>query len=168
MQPYLVLETLFRHNLWANLAILEACSLLSAEQLQTSAVGGFGSIDETLQHFVSSEESYLYRIRTGTPLVRPENRSRLIMADMRESLLASGMGLIECASKVEATESVGMQWNNGPINKLVQVPKAVILAQVINHATEHRAQIMAILTQLGIEPPELSSWAYFEAQELKP
>jgi uncharacterized damage-inducible protein DinB len=33
---------------------------------------------------------------------------------------------------------------------------------VINHATEHRAQIMAILTQLGITPPELDSWSYFD------
>lgn len=42
------------------------------------------------------------------------------------------------------------------------VPKTIILTQVINHATEHRAQVMAILTQLGIEPPDLSSWSYFE------
>ena len=40
------------------------------------------------------------------------------------------------------------------------------LTQVINHATEHRAQIMAILTHLGIQPPELDSWGYFEAHEL--
>jgi len=37
---------------------------------------------------------------------------------------------------------------------------------VINHATEHRAQIMAILTQLGIQPPDLDGWSYFEAQGL--
>jgi uncharacterized damage-inducible protein DinB len=47
------------------------------------------------------------------------------------------------------------------------VPKAVILAQAINHATEHRAQIMAILTHLGIQPPELDLWLYFELQELR-
>ena len=34
-----------------------------------------------------------------------------------------------------------------------------------NHATEHRAQIMAILTQLGVEPRDLSGWAYFEEGE---
>jgi uncharacterized damage-inducible protein DinB len=33
---------------------------------------------------------------------------------------------------------------------------------VINHATEHRAQIMVMLTQLGIQPPELDGWAYFD------
>ncbi len=41
-------------------------------------------------------------------------------------------------------------------------PRPILLTQVINHATEHRAQIMAILTQLGIEPPELDAWTYFD------
>ena len=45
------------------------------------------------------------------------------------------------------------------------VPKTIILTQAINHATEHRAQIMAILTQLGIEPPSLDSWTYFDELE---
>jgi len=36
---------------------------------------------------------------------------------------------------------------------------------VINHATEHREQIKAIMTGLGIEPPDLQGWAYFEQQD---
>ncbi len=40
------------------------------------------------------------------------------------------------------------------------MPSGLILTQAINHATEHRAQIMTILTQLGIEPPDLSGWAF--------
>ena len=164
MQPYPVLETLYRHHLWANLQLLEACATLSDEQLQTSAVGGFGSIDDTLQHLVTSDEAYIYRIRTGNPMQRPENRPRLTMAEMMASVQASGEGLIEWASKVEAADGVEIQWKDGQV---VHVPKAIILTQAINHAIEHRAQIMAILTQLGIEPPELSGWVYFEAQELK-
>ena len=35
MQPYPILETLFRHNLWANLQLLEVCRPLSEEQLQS-------------------------------------------------------------------------------------------------------------------------------------
>jgi len=44
------------------------------------------------------------------------------------------------------------------------VPKTILLTQVINHATEHREQIKAILTELGIEPPDLQGWSYFEEQ----
>jgi uncharacterized damage-inducible protein DinB len=42
------------------------------------------------------------------------------------------------------------------------VPKTIILTQVINHANEHRAQVMVIMTHLGIQPPDLQSWAYFD------
>ncbi len=37
-----VLTTLFRHNVWANLALLDFCERLSDEQLDTAAIGGFG------------------------------------------------------------------------------------------------------------------------------
>jgi uncharacterized damage-inducible protein DinB len=36
----------------------------------------------------------------------------------------------------------------------------VPMIQAINHATEHRVHIAAILTQLGVEPPTLDGWQY--------
>jgi uncharacterized damage-inducible protein DinB len=167
MQPYPVLETLFRHHLWANLQLLELCSTLRDEQLQASAVGGYGSIIDTLQHMVRAERSYLSRISTGEPYRRPEDAPPLDFAEMAKWLRHSGEGLIEWAPKVQAADSVEIQWDNRGIVGPIQMPKAVLLTQAINHATEHRAQIMAILTQLGVEPPELDSWSYFETQELK-
>lgn len=161
MRPHSVLRTLFRHNLWANLGLVKVCSILSDEQLQTGTTGGFGSIGDTLQHIVRSEESYIHRIRTGNPIARPDPVPQLSFDEMIESLRRSGEGLIEWADKVQATDSVKVTWKDG---QLVNVPKAVILVQAINHATEHRVQIMTILTQLGIEPPELSGWAYYDAQ----
>ena len=62
---------------------------------------------------------------------------------------------------MQATDTVQIDWDGTPRD----VPKTIILSQVINHATEHRDQIMAILTQLGIEPPDLQSWAYFDELE---
>jgi len=78
---------------------------------------------------------------------------------MVESLRTTGAGFIEWAPKVQADDMVEIDWDGTPR----EVPKTIVLTQVINHATEHRAQIMAILTQLGIEPPEVSGWAFFEA-----
>ncbi|MEZ4732961.1 MAG: DinB family protein [Caldilineaceae bacterium] len=166
MQPYPTLETLFRHHLWANLALLEVCSTLTEAQLQTSIVGVYGSLGDTLQHLVKAERSYLSRITTGQRFQAPDNEGDLTFEQMAASLRRTGEGLIEWAPKVGAEERVEVQWDNNGIQGPVQVPKAVILTQVINHATEHRAQIMAMLTQLGIQPPELDSWGYFETHEL--
>jgi uncharacterized damage-inducible protein DinB len=59
---------------------------------------------------------------------------------------------------VGAGETVQLSWDGVPR----ETPKAIILTQVINHATEHREQVKAILTELGLEPPDLSAWTYFD------
>ncbi len=166
MQSYPILETLFRHHLWSNLQLLELCKTLSEEQLKTSIIGVFGTLGDTLQHLVKSERSYHSRITTGQRFQAPENEGDLTFDEMAESLQRTGQGFVEWAPKVGAEETVEVQWDNNGIQGPVQVPKAVILTQVINHATEHRAQIMAMLTTLDIEPPEMGAWDYFEAVEL--
>lgn len=161
MKPTDTLTTLFNHNLWANLRLFEQCTALTTKQLDATISGTYGSIHDTLEHIVSAEQSYFSRISTGQRLQQPEDAPPLTMAEMLESVCATGSGFIEWASKVQAVDTVQIDWDG----TLREVPKTIILTQVINHATEHRAQIMTILTQLGIEPPDLDSWTYFD--ELK-
>jgi len=158
MNPTDTLTTLFDHNRWANVRILERCAGLTAEQLDATIVGAYGSIRDTLQHIVTAERSYVSRISTGQPYRRPEDAPPLTLAEMTESVRTSGSGLIEWAPKVQAGDTVQVNWEGAPRD----VPKTILLTQAINHATEHRAQVMAILTQLGTQPPELDGWSYFE------
>ena len=155
------LTTLFSHNLWANLSLLERCVELTSEQLDATVSGAFGSIHDTLQHIVRAEQSYFSRISTGQPRRHSEDAPPLTIAEMVETVHTTGSGLIEWAPKVQADDTVQIDWDGTPR----VVPKTILLTQVINHATEHRSQIMVILTQLGIEPPDLDSWSYFD--ELK-
>jgi uncharacterized damage-inducible protein DinB len=161
MKPTDTLTTLFNHNLWANLRLLEQCAELSSEQLDATISGARGSIHDTLQHIVTAEQSYLSRISTGQPHRQPADAPPMTIAEMMESLRTTGLGLIEWASKVQAGDTVRINWEGTPRD----VPKTIILTQVINHATEHREQVKAILTQLGIEPLDLQSWSYFDEME---
>lgn len=158
------LTTLYRHNLWANLKLLEACVGLNDEQLAASIPGSRGSIRETLAHIVTSERSYFSRISTGERYIGPADAPPMTFEEMMESLRTTGQGLIEWASKVQAEDTVQIDWDGTPR----AVPKTIILAQVINHATEHREQIKATMTELGIEPPDLQSWAYFDELDGSP
>jgi uncharacterized damage-inducible protein DinB len=152
------LTTLFNHHLWANLKLFERCAQLSAEQLAAKIPGSYGTIYETMQHVVTSEQSYYSRISTGLPLRRPADAPPLTMTEMLDSLRTTGEGLIEWAPKVRAEDTVEIDWDGTPRD----VPKTIILTQIINHATEHREQIKAILTELGIQPPDLQGWSYFD------
>lgn len=152
---------LYSHNVWANLKLLDCCTGLTQAQLGERINGAYGSIHDTLEHIALAEQNYLSRISTGQRLQRPEDAPPLTLAEMRESLRKTGAGFVEWAPKIHADDMVRIDWDGTPRD----VPKTVILTQVINHATEHRAQIMVLLTQLGIEPPELDSWAYFDEHD---
>jgi uncharacterized damage-inducible protein DinB len=39
----------------------------------------------------------------------------------------------------------------------------IVMLQAIDHAIDHRSQIATLLSQQGIEPPELDAWAYNDA-----
>lgn len=62
------LVELFRHNLWANLRLIDACRGLSDAQLDAAPAGGvFGAVRATLRHIVVNEERYLKSL-LGQPL----------------------------------------------------------------------------------------------------
>lgn len=161
MTPVDTLIILFRHHRWANLRILEKCAELTTDQLDATLTGTYGSIQATLQHIVSAERSYFSRISTGQPDHLPKDAPPMTLEDMKEFLNTSGSGLIEWAANLQSADTVEIDWDG----TLRQVPKTILLTQAINHATEHRAQIMAILTQLGIQPPEVDGWTYFDNLE---
>lgn len=158
MKPIDTLTTLFSHHLWANMRLFQQCAGLSSEQLDATISGAYSSIRDTLEHIVKAEQNYFSRISTGQPYQRPENPPPMTIAEMIESLRSTGSGLIEWAPKIQASDTVPIDWDGTPR----EVPKTILLTQVINHATEHREQIKTIMTQLGIEPPDLQGWAYFD------
>lgn len=154
------LVMLFKHNLWANLRLLDACAGLDEEILNAGAPGTFGKVGDTLDHIVGSESGYFYRLNTGQP--KPSGVPNEVfpgIEELRERARRSGEGLIEVAGRFQPGEVFRVNWKDGNV---YDIPAEVYLAQVITHATEHRSQVMTILTQLGIEPPDLSVWAYCE------
>lgn len=157
---YPTLDTMFRHNLWANAALFAVCAKLTDEQLDSSIVGTYGTVRETLTHIANAEMSYWHRITTGRPFRRPADAPPQTLAELQESIRTSGEGLIAAAPTVQPEDTVMVDWEGTPR----AIPSVVILTQVINHATEHRAQIMATLTQLGILPPELDGWTFFDTR----
>jgi uncharacterized damage-inducible protein DinB len=157
-----VVTTLFRHNRWANLKLLEACAGLSAAQLAAEMTGGYGSISETLQHIVKGELGYVKRVNGAQP-------PQPLPADG-----FAGIERLQAAARWTGDELLQLALSTRAAALVVEPPHptyplASLMMQAITHATEHRTQITATLTQLGIEPPDLSGWAYMDEHgEIKP
>jgi uncharacterized damage-inducible protein DinB len=151
------LTELFRHNLWANTRLLEACVGLAAEDLDASAPGAYGPVRDTVAHLARSEEIYVALLRGEQP--EPRRGETEATANIKELLArarGSGEALIEASAMVPPTHVLRGVWRGEPY----AVRAAVVLTQAINHATEHRSQVVGILSQRGISVPDLDGWAF--------
>ena len=154
------LTTICRHHIWANVQLLEACAKLTPEQLDTTMVGAFGSIKVTLQHIVMSEKSYVTRIKTGKRYDRSQDPAELSLAEMLDSARATGADLMAYVPKVQTEDAVEVDWDGTPR----MVPKTILITQALFHAAEHREQIKTMMTQIGVEPPDLQGWEFFDKE----
>lgn len=154
-----ILARIFEHNNWANQKILEACAVLTDEQLDAPPQSATeGSIRSTLLHLVSAQNGYL-RLLT-LPLEERRDRIAVEFIDIKRSLEASGEQLLELARDTGRLPSARIQTRDEYL-----VEPWVIMLQIINHATEHREQIKSMLTALGIEPPSMDGWDYGDVME---
>jgi uncharacterized damage-inducible protein DinB len=146
------LGELFRHNCWANERILEACRGLTDQQRAATVPGTYGELGSTLTHLVRAESWYLSVLTGWQAPVRWEIPGPFPGIDaLLERARLTGQQLMEIADSVDPERAVDTGGDS--------VPAAVVMVQAINHATEHRAHVATILTQLGIEPPEVDGWA---------
>ena len=156
------LAEFYKHNLWANLRLLDVCSKLTDEQLDLSAPGTYGKVSDTLTHLFGAEERYVMRLRGQSPQQPPRERGDFPgIEQLRKSAIQSGTALIDIASTFETGNILRGVWRGEPY----EIPAIIIMIQAINHATEHRMHIVGILNQNGIETPEMDGWAYDDEME---
>src|SRR5512146_2910227 len=95
----------FRHNIWANLRLLDACAQLSDAQLDATAQGLYGSVRQTLMHMLSSEEGYAQAV-TGsatTPLLKDISQFPGF-DELRRRAELSGDALVTLAERAEQAD----------------------------------------------------------------
>jgi uncharacterized damage-inducible protein DinB len=152
------LADFYKHNLWANLRLLDACAQLSDEQLDVTMSGTFGSIRETLMHLLSSEEGYARHVTGKIPNPTLKELTTFPGFDeLRRRAKMSGELLIEAAEQKDLDRILSLDGGT------YQCPAMIVMIEAINHGTDHRSQIATLLSQQGIEPPGLDAWDYNDA-----
>lgn len=150
------LTEMFRHNLWANLGLLDACDGVGDSVLDATTPGNYGRARDTLLHLCASEERYVFRL-TAEEQKRPLSEENPFpgLAELRKRATASGEALITIATRFRPRIIKGIYRG-----QRMAIPAVIFMIQAINHATEHRAHVMTILTQQGVQPPDLDAWHY--------
>ena len=152
-----LLEAAFAHHVWATTRLIEACLDLPVEDLETSVLGTRGPILETLRHLVLNDTFDLF-VLSGDRAFDIDDEE-MTLAEARATMQRNGTGWAEYVSRSldpdemvhETDKSDGFQrW----------APVGVRLAEVLDHATDHRSQVCTALTSLGIEPPKIDVMSY--------
>ena len=150
-----ILRKMFEHNRWANLRLVDAVAGVSDECLDAGCVGTAGTIRNTLMHVAGAEQRYVMRLSDRAPTYGERDGWPGAEA-LRKALDESGSLLIELAESVPQDRVLTTEYQG----QTHQLPVTTVFVQAINHATEHRSQIATILTQQGVEPPDMSGWAF--------
>lgn len=148
------LTDLFQQNQWANLAMIDRCRELSDEQLDDeSTIGVYGSIRATLHHIVSAEAAYAFRLGDETVELLASDDPWPGFDRLSEYVRGANASLAQTAHAIPDTPITSRD------GRYLMDPEAILI-QAIHHAADHRSQINTVLTQLGLEPQDHSSWGW--------
>ena len=167
-----------RHNVWATKTLLDVCRTLPPEQLTAPAVAAYGTILETLNHLVTSDAAFLWSL--GGPQTTWVAEAQAQAAEYPEPWndgpLEPSAGLDELARRVDEAEGL---WDTFLATTAFdaervcvldlgtyECPAGIVMAEVFHHGSIHREQICAMLTGLGIEPPDIQPWGFADATGL--
>ncbi|HKW58629.1 MAG TPA: DinB family protein [Candidatus Dormibacteraeota bacterium] len=156
----LALLDLYRHKTWATLQLIQFCEGLDDEVLDATTPGTYGSIRETLRHIVRAEEGYFARL-TGKRFMDPLPQSGAVpLADLAERIRRLGPEWEKLAADTRVQERE-VTTDDGWRQK-----GAVIMAQAVHHADDHRTHVLSVISSCGIEGPDIDVWSYADATGL--
>ncbi|HET7181001.1 MAG TPA: DinB family protein [Candidatus Limnocylindrales bacterium] len=155
-----IVDRQFRHMAWANQALIARLIEQGDAALALTAPSNEWSAGRILVHLVNSANGYAARL---------EGLSRQPQADAPTTVaelpaLAERLAAVDARLRAHAARPDGMAAYAGQENAY---PRSTVLAQVIHHATEHRAQIAGALAtngNNGIDLDAIDLWEFTDAE----
>ena len=153
--PRPLAEDPFELHAWAIARLLDACEGLSPEQLAFAAPGAFGTVMDTLRHLVEGDRFQLWAAGVYIP---PIDASVMDFGELRAIATKNAAAWREYLPAHPDGDELIIDVDEGGWKRTATV--GLRLTQALQHGIEHRTQVCAALTLLGLETPDLSGWEY--------
>ena len=153
--------TLYDYNYWATRRIVGAAANLTAEQFTAPTPLSWGSVRDVLTHVLGAEWVWRLRCQEGlapakllNPTAFPTLDALLVRWGQEEAAMRAYVGNL-------ADDAL-----NSPITYRNTAGKAFeavlwqILLHVVNHGTQHRAEVAHVLTSMGHSPGDIDFIVY--------
>jgi uncharacterized damage-inducible protein DinB len=154
-----ILLEAFRHHAWASKQLLAACRGLPHEQLRLpgTAAGTDRGILAIFNHLTQADRGYVSRRGERPDWVEHEEDSADLDELERRADENAQVWERFLAQPLEASKRIMLDQG------AFEAEQSVLVVQALHHGNAHREQISAVLTGLGIEPPDIQAWAYAQA-----
>jgi ATP-dependent Clp protease ATP-binding subunit ClpA len=150
-----MLRTMFDYSIWARDRLLAALKDLPEEKLrQAPESGAYGSIHDTLVHLAVSEWMWVRRCMGESPLKLPKGEDFATLDELIAWWNEEHTVAVKFLAALNDADLAREVTYVGPDNKERTRKVWHMLLQVVNHQTEHRAQIGSMLGQMGVEVPQ--------------
>jgi uncharacterized damage-inducible protein DinB len=151
---------LFGYHRWANARVLDATAALSQGQLDRDLGNSFGSVRGTLAHILGADWVWLSRWRGTSPTKSPDwdvSTHALLRARWREveSEQKAFLDSLGDADEDRVFQYVTFK-GDAFSNRLGET-----FRHLVNHGTYHRGQVVTMLRQLGVKPPQTDLILYY-------
>lgn len=157
--------SLLRYHRWASERYIAVLEPLQEEQLLADRQISFQSIYRTLLHLYQADTTWSGRL-IGSPVQALEPGAGL--AQLKDGwfrllnaidIWAGGLSEAAWFAAIEYSDSKGVPH---------RTPVWQAVLQMVNHGTAHRAQIGAVLRQLGVAPPSSDLIVFYRQEAAQP
>jgi len=158
-------RTLYRYSAWATARIFQAASALDAAQLAAPSGASFSSVHDTLVHIMAAQWIWLSRWQGTSPTSLLEARVFPDLASLRarwDQIEADTRRFVATLTDADLARVVEYRNTRG---ELWAYPLWQQVVHQVNHATYHRGEVAAALTQLGHSPGDLDLLIYIDETE---
>lgn len=149
--PVATLINHFDYTSWATQRLLDSCHQLNDEELIRDLGVSHNSVLHTLQHVYYADRIWLARLE-GRVIDFADTGDGPTLTDLSNTwpaLLKQFRDFVEGLTEVEASEYFQYKNLKGQEHRL---KRWQALMHVVNHASIHRGQVVAMLRQLDKEP----------------
>ena len=162
MKDYLRL--FYAYNVWANHRVLDTCAALTASQLAAGEGSSTAqpSIRDTLVHTMGAQAVWLARWQGVAGVTLPSPGDFPALADIRrhwDDVEARTHGYVAAIDEDTLRETLRYLNRRG---QPFEYPRWQTMVHLVNHGTQHRAEVAALLTALHHSPGDLDLLVYVD------
>jgi uncharacterized damage-inducible protein DinB len=137
-----------RYNRWANHRLLEASSVLNAEERTRDLRASFVSLEGTLIHILWGERGWLSFYETGDFVPCPAPGDYPDFATLRSGWTRHDEAYVYYLCGLTPSELDAPRTLDATTYTLAE-----LIHHALNHSTYHRGQVALLMRQLGHVPP---------------